>query len=534
MKRIVTAICVLLLAVPLACSCAQNNSAGTGAGEGRNSTEAAAKAEAWVDNDILDLCIYNTDTLNPLTTSVKHNAEVLSFMYDSLYTAQSDFSAAANLAENASVSPDGLTYSVQIRSGVQFSNGETLAANDVAASINTIIASNGYYKNRLTMIKGAAAKGNRVEIYLKKPTANLNVLLDFPILPKGGKEEHAKGENNDVLSSVIPGSGIYQLSEYQLNKEIRLKVNRSHHSGAMPYIETVVIHMAADRETAVSMLENSRIDVLTGYAADIETYTPRKKLNYKTYNGCRFVFLGMNTKEKEANTPKVRSAVSAAIHREDILSAGNVNAIISSLPVHPGAYLYSSDTDLYGINQSGAGGLLTAEGWADTDSNGILDKTVLSKKYELSFELLVSADSPTKTLIAESIRKSLSALGINIKIRSLPYAAYQSKIASGDYELFLGETELLPNFDFDDISTLSKLNQKDIALSDEIKDTQSATDSMTQKENYSQILSLYSAQRPVAGLYFKNEVLLCDERIKADNILTLNPYKSVHTWSIAD
>ena len=160
MKRIVTAICVLLLAVPLACSCAQNNSAGTETGEGRSSTEAAAKAEAWVDNDILDLCIYNTDTLNPLTTSVKHNAEVLSFMYDSLYTAQSDFSAAANLAENASVSPDGLTYTVQIRSGVQFSNGETLTANDVAASINTIIASNGYYKNRLTMIKGAAAKGN--------------------------------------------------------------------------------------------------------------------------------------------------------------------------------------------------------------------------------------------------------------------------------------------------------------------------------------------------------------------------------------
>ena len=100
--------------------------------------------------------------------------------------------------------------------------------------------------------------------------------------------------------------------------------------------------------------------------------------------------------------------------------------------------------------------------------------------------------------------------------------------------MFLGESELLPNFDFDDILTLSKLSQTDSALSDEIKDAQNATDSMTQKENYSQILSLYSAQRPVAGLYFKNEVLLCDERIKAENILTLNPYKSVHTWSITD
>ncbi len=533
MKRSVLAVCALILAVPFLCSCSGKNSTGSEKAKERGTTEAAAKAEAWVNNDdILDLCIYNTDTLNPLKTSVKHNAEVLSLLYDSLFTAQSDFSAAANLAESFSVSPDGLTFTVLIRSGIKFSNGNALTSTDVAASINAILTSDGYYKSRLGMIKGAAAKGDSVEIYLKEPTANLCVLLDFPILPEGGtKEEYTKG---GVLNSIIPGSGLYELTQYNVNKEIHLRLNRSHHSGTMPFIETITIHMASDRKTAVSMLENSRIDMLTGYAADIETYTPRKKLNYTAYNGCRFVFLGMNTKEKESNTAKVRNTIASAINREDILSVGNLNAVMSSLPVHPGAYLFSSDTDLYGINQSGAGGLLAAEGWTDSDSNGILDKTVSNKKYELSFELLTSADSPTKTLIAESIRKSLSALGINVKIRSLPFETYRAKIASGDYELFLGETELLPNFDFNDILTLSKMSQTDGALSDAVKRSQSAIDSMTQKENYSQILSLYCGQRPVAGLYFKNEILLSDECVKAESISTLNPYKSVHTWSISD
>lgn len=531
MKRSVLAVCVFFLTVPLLCSCFGKSGSGSKVPSDNDTAEAAAKAEAWVDSDdILNLCIYNTDTLNPLETSVKHNAEVLSLMYDSLFTPSSDFSAVPNLAESFSVSSDGLTFTVQIRSGVKFQNGDALTCADVAASINTVIASAGYYKNRLGMIKSAESKDNCVEIYLKEPTANLSVLLDFPILPEGGNQkEYTQG---GVLSAVIPGSGLYELSEYHLNKEILLKANRGHHSGTVPYIENIVIHMAADRETAVSMLENSRIDMLTSYAADIDTYTPRKKLSYQAYNGCRFVFLGINTKEKETNTPKVRNAISAAVNRSDILSSGNLSAITASLPIHPAAGLYSSDTDLYGINQSGAGGLLAAEGWSDTDSNGVLDKTVLYKKYELSFELLTSSDSPTKTLIAESIRKSFSALGINIKIRSLPYDTYKSKIASGDYDLFLGETDLLPNFDFTDILTLSMPHHNDDALTAAIKDSQLTSDYMTQKENYSEILSLYCADRPAAGLFFKNEMLLYDERIKVGSITTLNPYKSVQNWSI--
>lgn len=529
MKRSVLAGCALCCVLFLFCSCVGNSTEKKTALQ-QNGTQNAANTEKLHTDDVLDLCIYQTDTLNPLATSVKHNAEVLSLMYDSLFTISSDFSAVSNIAESNAVSADGLTYTVKIRDGVRFHNDVLLTAEDVVASINTILSSNGYYKNRLNMIKGAAAKKDHVEIYLNKPTANLSALLDFPILPNGGADIEQK--NSNVLLRVAPGSGLYKVTEYHLNKDICLTVNRSHHSGIMPYIETIVIHFAPDRETAVTMLENSKIDMLTGDAANIDAYTPKKQLSVHAYNGCRFFFVGMNTKEHPTNTQKVRSAVSAAINREDILSSGNFDAVISSVPIHPNAYLYSADTDLYGINQSGASGLLAAEGWTDSDGNGILDKTVLYEKYELSFELLVNEESPSKVSIAQSIQKSLSTLGVNIKIRTLPFQTYAANIASGDYDFFLGEANLLPNFDFDDIMTFSNVSHSDDTLVTLLNEAQTTVDSIKQKETYAQLLRHYCALCPMTGLFFKNEVLLFDDHFNVENITTQNPYQSIRTWSV--
>lgn len=533
MKQLARAACVLFFALFLFCSCESKEVLSEENLSDANPAEATVKkAESTTNNsDILNLCIYQIDTLNPLKTSVKHNAEVLSLLYDSLFTAQSDFSSAANLAEDFSLSSDGLTFTVQVRSGVKFSNGAPLTGSDVAASVNTIIASNGYYKTRLGMLKGASSKGNCVEIYLKKPTANLNILLDFPILPNGGSDETPNEES--ILSKVYPGTGIYELAEYNLNRKILLKANRKHFSGAVPYIEAVAVHMVSDKDTAVSMLENSMLDVITGYAADTENYTPQKNLTYKTYNGCRFVFIYINPEESETNTSTVRRAVSAAVNRKEILSSCGINAVTSTLPIHPNAGFIGSNVDVYDIKPSEAAGLLVSDDWADTDGNGILDKTVLGKKYELSFELLTNADNPSKIQIAEIIRKNMAALGVNIKIRALPFDDFNSEITSGSYDLFLGESEFLPNFDLNDILTLLKTNITSAVPLDNTKAPNPTQDFIVQNKSYSQLLSIYHSHIPVYGLFFRNEILLCDKKITMENIATLNPYKSICTWSIA-
>lgn len=504
------------------CSCSKENSLF----QENDSAEAAGKADAWVnDDDSLNLCIYNIDTLNPLKTSVKHNAEVLSLMYDSLFTLSSDFSAIPCLAESYSVSKSGLTYTVIIKKNVFFSNGKPLTSHDVAYSLNTIISSDGYYKNRLNMVKGVNSSGQKIEIYLKKPTANFNTLLDFPILPNDNTPNENTKKN--IPNSIISGSGLFILSEYKINKKIILKPNESHHSGTVPYIKTIIIHIAPDRETAVSMLENSRIDMLTGYAANIDKYTPRKTLDYYVYNGCGFIFLGINIKNDVKGTPNILNAIFSAINRSDAISSTNANAIESVFPINPKSYIHTLNKTYFPLPDK----TLEDDGWKDSDNDSVLDKTIARKKYSLSFELLTCSDNPTKTLIAEIIRKNLAAYGIRIKIRSLSFDIYKSKLLSGDYELFLGETTLLPNFDFDDILSLTVQNTNDSTLHDIIKKTKTTLDNITQKRNYENILNLYIYHPSAIGIMFKNEFLICDRRINAENISTLNPYKSAHSWS---
>jgi len=492
LKRLIGIISEILVSLLFLCAC-------TGEDKTDNdSTHAAVPTETWVETDnTLDLCIYHVDTLNPLKTSVKHNAEVLSILYDSLFTANTDFSATNNLAEQYHVSPDGKTITVKIRRGIFFSDNQPLTAADVAASVNSIAASDGYYKKRLSVLKGAKANGDSVVIALHHPMDNPAILLDFPILPNGGNTKTKNANTQDIS----PGSSVYSLEEYYLNREIHLRANYNHFSDVTPLIETIIIHIVKDQDTAVNMLESSRIDILTAYAANLQDNTLRKTLRYNMYPDCRFLFLGVNTMDTEKIPPVVYQAVSAAIDRKHILSEADIDGIHTAFSIHPNAR--SLNENIYSMEENNAHGLLITDGWNDSDSDGILEKTIARKKYTLSFMLLVNKDNATHLFVATLIKECLTEVGIDITIHALPFTRYQPEIETGRFDFYLAETDLLPNFDSKDIQTLVYENSD--------KETSA-----------------------VIGICFRNARLLCDTRIDASNIQTLNPYKSVCYWSITE
>ena len=492
MKRLIRIVFGSLASLLFLCAC-------TGKDKTNNdSTQAAVPTEAWVEtNNTLDLCIYHIDTFNPLKTSVKHNAEVLSILYDSLFTANTDFSASPNLAEQYQISPDGTSITIKVRQGVFFSNNLPLTAADVAASVQSIVSSNGYYKQRLRALKGAKAYGNSIVITLNHPINNPAILLDFPILPNGGNQN----QKDITGQALFSGSGFYLLEEYYLNREIHLRANHNHFSGVIPSIENIIIHIVKDQNTAQRMLESSRIDMLTAYAANLQENTPRKTLIYNMYPDCRFLFLGVNTKDTKKLTPMVYQAISAAIDRKSILSAADIDGIHTAWPFHPGAHALREN--LYSTTEKNAHGLLMTDGWTDTDSDGVLDQTISHKKYTLSFSLLVNNDNANHVLIATSIKDCLAEAGIKITIEALPFTNYQHRIKTGSSDFYLAETDLLPNFDTSDMQMLF--------------------DSNTSQETPT-----------VIGLCFRNTHLLCDTRIDASNIKTLNPYSSICHWSIKE
>lgn len=411
--------------------------------------DATAKADMLYDADTtLDLCLYNTDTLNPLVTSVKQNAEVLSCLYDSLFLVKDDFSAEPNLCSAYHTSEDGLTFYAEIKKGVTFQNGKALTARDAAMSVHRLISSDGYYAKRLSCILSADAAEDTLKLTLCRKVPNLPRLLDFPILPEGGFVE-----TSAVLLPPAPGSGVFLLTEYRVGDKLCLTANQNHHSGKLPYPEQAVIHVADSRKTAYTMLQNGIVDVL-----EKEDEPIPQGFHAIPYTGCRFVFLGVQNKA-------VADCVQKYLEPSAYLPA---HAVPSLVPMHPKAADFSVPFRKDACEQERffAGANPLPE----------------------HLTLLYCKTTAGRRTVAEGIAKNLTECGLFTEAEGVTEEVFFRRVASNEYDLFLGEVLLSPCFE-------------------EVPDVPH-----------------------MVGVYFAAEELMHDGGFLQMEIHTLNPFCSVAEW----
>jgi len=442
--------------------------------------DAAAKADVSLETDtILDLCLYNTDTLNPLVTSVKQNAEVLSCLYDSLFILKDDFSAEPDVCASCHFSDDGLTFYAEIKDGVFFQNGKELTARDVSMSVQRILESDGYYKSRLSCVMSADVVGNTLRLTLLHPSPNLPRLLDFPILPEGGFSV-----TGSVLLPPAPGSGLFLLSDYRVGEKLCLTANDAHHSGVLPYFEQAVIHLADNRETAYNMLESGTVDVLTKEEEPLP-----QGFSETSYTGCRFVFLGVGEKN-------VADIARAHINTSAFLPE---DAEPSFVPLHPKAAqepfaTREATVSLEEVKNANAQSNAPPDvagtqsdappDVAGTQSDASSDK--VGQKTRLT--LLYCETVAGRRAVAEGVLKNLTECGVSAEAVGVDKKEFSRRVAAGKYDLFLGEASLLP--DFED-----------------------------------------SPDAPyTVGLYFAAEHLMHDGGFLSVSVDTVNPFRSMGGW----
>ena len=404
--------------------------------------DAFKKTNAEITNDTtLDLCIIQADTLNPLRTTVRHNAEVLSLLYDSLFVLTDENEAVPDLCTNLSQSEDGRLVTLLIRENVFFHDGTRLLARDVASSINFILSSDGFYKERLSCVDMAQTNGKKIELFLNQKTENISCLLDFPILPEAYLE---KVEESTVLESPSVGSGLYFLKGYQINKCISLAVNKTHHSGSVPVYDTINIHLLPDEQTAIYMLENRALDALSESALEQMVYTPPKQILSASFPTDRLVFLGVKEAFARSFSKDIKSLISRWIEEENIGKlAEEINPV---------------------------------EEWTQYDGERIT--------------LLYCLDSFEQTRTAQKILRESEESGTFVMGDGVDKNTYISRIQNGRYDLFLGETDLLPNEGENDFFAL-------------------------QKEN---------SPAGMTGLFFENEMFYFHDGVEMKRIKTKNPY----------
>jgi len=157
-----------------------------------------------------------------------------------------------DLATGYSVSPDGKTWTVNVRDDVKFTDGEKLTANDVAFTFNTAIGSNSEL-DMSNLESAAAINETAVEFKLKEPQSSFIWRLRYVgIVPEHAYEKEAYGRNP-------VGSGPYKLIQWDRGQQAIFEYNPDYY-GQEPYFKKITM-LFLDKDTAFAAAKSGEVDI---------------------------------------------------------------------------------------------------------------------------------------------------------------------------------------------------------------------------------------------------------------------------------
>ena len=300
---------------------------------------------------------------------------------------------------------DDLTWEINIKDNVTFSNGKKVDAVAVKACFERLIEKNERAASGLK-ISGIEADGQKLTIHTSEKNPILINWLTDPFACVIDVSEEVNG-NNHVI-----GTGPYTLESATTDKVV-VKANKSYWNGT-PKFGTINVQCFLDGDTMAMALQNGELDACAnlGYA-NLPIFENNSNFEINSAATSRSYMFIFNTQSDEFSDVNVRKAVTMAINKE-----GFVNTLMNGFGevaqlCYPASYEFG-DSKVKGpqYNQEEAKKLLADAGWSDTDGDGYLDKD--GKFFEINW--VTYRNRIELPLLAESAQASLKEIGIKVNI----------------------------------------------------------------------------------------------------------------------
>ena len=523
------AICMAVLIASFASGCALK--ANENDADDKQVTNYEMSDQTPQSGGMLRLAMCGVTSLNPLLMQDENNISVMKLLYDGLFTRTAQDAVENVLCESYVVSPNGQNYEFYLKDGVTFHNGAKLMAADVEASLAFLMESSVFYQNRFAAIDTYHAEGKKLVVTLHEPVINLAALFDFPVVSKRDLED-----NYNALTYTPNGTGRYKMQSYKQSKELYLTVNENYHLPFSPNIQNVQVYLLKNVETAVTMLENMQIDLLPSGVIRLHEYTPKRNLSFMEFSSGKYTFIGVNNQRPALLSPITRSALSAALNKEAILSSCQISyAKAADLPIPVGSYWNNGQLEQV-LDKQQVVTRLAEDGWRDADSNGIFEKDVYGELTELCPEILVNGDNPTRVKIAEAVKQAWNAVGVPATVTSVSYEEYMERIQDKNYDVFIGSVQISENYDLSFLfKTDANLCGVSIEEIDRLLVLLARQDAETQKQQlYHELCDVLRQNMPVIGLCFEQDVLVFDEKLQG-NIMPSGAdlFYGIENWFLA-
>lgn len=447
-----------------------------------------------------------SDSFNPYQAQSINNLAITPLLFNNLVTIDPDFSLDYHIADSISFSDS--TMVVHIRDGLSFTDGSALTAKDVVYSFNKAKLSSNY-QAQLSSLLSATGTDDTVVFTMSSPNRLAGYLLDFPIV----KKQSAEGTDTPI------GSGRYLLNLSSDNGTLQYNTNYFQH--ASPKFTEIQLESSPDPEATEAGIKIGWYDL--AYRGTSENTMGGTGAIVQSTPITQLLYIGINESKAPLSNPQVRQALSTAIDREELLRyVYSDNGLPTTLPIYPSMPLENSPSpSTTDIEQANA--LLDQVGITRKDSYGA---RYLDGK-PLSLEILVPQSNSYDILVASTISTMLSNCGIQTKIVPVNDEQYLSRIASGNYTLYIGEIQQTKDCSLTPFFTGGSASYG-LAQSESLQTAYQ--NFLSNTDQFSAFASEFNQQMPFIPLCYRNGTLVHSSHLTSD----IQPSASDIFYNIVD
>lgn len=423
-------------------------------------------------------------TLNPATAADAPSRDVIGRLTaDLIHINRASQQTEPALAKSWTVSKDGRVFTVNLRHGLHFSDGQPFDADDVVFSFEVYLDEKLHSPQRDLLVVGgkpiAVQKINQytVRFTLAEPYAAAERIFDsLAMMPRHLLEKayqegmFAQAWTLNTPPPDIAGMGPFRMKEYVPGQKIVLERNpyfwkADRNRNRLPYLDELVFLFVGNEDAQVLRFQAGDTDIISRLSAEnyavlskdassrgIELFDlgPSLEYNFLVFNLNDLASKNLNeisSRQSWFRDPKFRQAISSAIDRDGIVKLvyagrgsalwGNVSPsnklwVDQALPHPPRSIDHARD-------------LLKSAGFSWKGDNQLVD----AQNRTVEFSIITSTSNAQRTKMATIIQDDLSKLGMNVHIVPLEFRAVIDRVfQTYDYEasiMALGGGDADPN-----------------------------------------------------------------------------------------
>lgn len=485
--------------------------------------------------------------INPLLSQYNQvDALLVSLLFNGLTQLDEQGNVVSDLAEEWTVSADGLTYDFRLRPGLVWHDGAAVTAADVVYTVNAMQADDfpgvPWLHTLWKAVKVEAPDGPEgltIRFTLEQVLPSFLDYTTIGLLPAHLWARIPVADMEEAQLNTMPvGTGMWQMAKLTATRA-ELTAN-PRYFGATPYLAGLVFRFYPDHQSLMPAYDRQEIDgVNVIWPNEIAAAAQRSDLQLFSAPLSGFTVIYLNQANPNVaffQDSTVRQALLYALDRQRLIDTIlHGQGLIAHSPLLPGAWAYDEAVPRYAFDPAKAQQLLDEAGWTLNAGESVRQKDGKS----LSFILV--GDDP---LLLEAIARDWAAVGVAAAVQPVTLAGLTADfLVPRSFDAAVVHWELAGDPDPYPLwhSTQIKDGQNyggwnDRAADEAIEQARAISDRTARRNYYIQFQRIFANEAPALLLYYPIYTYGVRNKVHGVQIGPLNEphdrFRNVADWYI--